>query len=99
VDVISESEFSDGELSDCILSADRSVCSGCLVTTEKFSISFSLSDLIFVDILDLLAIGFWREGPQTSKTLFKYLECNLITLGFSVLAVSFYSPRLSMPER
>jgi hypothetical protein len=90
MDVISESEFSDDELSDSKLTGDRIVCPACLMSFVGLSICCCLS------VLDLVLV-LWPEGPQTSRTLLNPWGSSFTTLGFTILTVAVYSPTPRVP--
>jgi hypothetical protein len=96
MDAISESEYSDEELSDSILTGDRSVCSGFLVNMVYLPISLSASVSLLADSLGFLMVAVRAEGPPTSKTPLTPWGSNLITFGFTILADAVYPPKPSV---
>jgi hypothetical protein len=95
--VVSDSEFSDEEISDSALSLDRRVCLGSLVKMVDFPITLSLVDLVLIVLCGFLEVAFTAEGPPTSITLLTPCGSNLVILDFAILAAAGYSPNPSIP--
>jgi hypothetical protein len=89
IDAISESEYSDEELSDSTVTWDRSVCLGSFVNMFDFPIN--LLDIFLFTFLGFIMVVFMAEGPPTSITLLMPWGSNVMTLDFTILAAEVYS--------
>jgi hypothetical protein len=99
IEAISESELSDEELSDSRLTGDRSVCLGSFVNVVDFPLSLFLSDIFLRTFLGFFSVVFRAEGPPMSITHLMPWGSNLMTLDFTMLAATVYSPTPCIPGK
>jgi hypothetical protein len=99
IDATSESEYSDEGLSDSTLTGDRKRVFRALINMADFPVSLFLSDLFLYSFLGFCKVIFKAERPPTSITLLILWGSDLMTLDFTMLAATVYSPTPNVPGK